>query len=1591
VAVKRILAFLLASAVVLSTVFGVMPFSGKTVVEAARGSDYQEYYDEYSMSLTDRCIEFQNYLTTVGTQQYGLLYSLRILSQYAMYVHFMDCNYKELGISSRSVSMYEQDLREEFDSFNARFSKKSDNYECLEIKCTFTGVGDSDSDNDLHSTAKKDIQKFLVGTVPDYLNKLLKGVQDEVTQAHGDTSKEQKVKDENATLLSNIYSIRSYMLEAKSDLGTFTPFDKDGKHTPYKVKSDKVTVEDALEKAFKGYDDLGAVAQKTLMNEQTEEEITVDLSLHYADNLSDAVTKSTGVEIPENPNLSRLYYAIMAASSVYVPLQSYVGNSEFQSAVKSLTNDDTVQKQIVEFYSSVKDIRKPLYKRELDDTGMPTGIAKLVTIQGFFDDIREGNSGALCSILGEFKYSENSGSWLYYQGNARTYRNDRYDEVENNQDETVDTSDESTAGWGEEQDVEEEIDDTGGDEPIEDGDGDRDSRTVAGVASGVGKFFNSVMGSFSVRASAAGATPQPSDSQSEEPSESPSGVSASSPDGSSSGGSSSGGGSAATSEEVIEDSAVFAYEEITDETKMTDAQYFYGCDYSRDIDNMTYALMANILKGSSNLQYISDKSTRYLYINAFGDIVTDDNLVIFPGIANPLLYQATESYNPYTAAFMNFYPSSYRTSRQFKLISKSSIGKYLVVRQKSNKTDGQEKIFSLETESIDSVKSTSPLVNKNIYTKFSVDGFEKHNLLQYQRLIFGTDSEWDEKNSMYLYTPLVLGKSAQIGGVNVFPYIPSEDTGFHVADAVAKNMFWYLTTDAVTDKNTNTHRFNDNYILHNFILSGVDGTNNPKGYSSNTLSQYQKFVDSSGDRFLQKVMDMSSSIIDSLSGVRGVIGLRDSLQSPILGRVLVFCRQNLLLFFLAVAVALLAVFAKMRIDRFQLVVKFVACILVSYLGITVIPTYLPMLFNIAINNVSEDLTYRIMATQIEKESIGESAQELNADGSEKLDADSITVYRAGVLNYQGFVDNVNVDEDEMTAGNIVVMNRESGLFVEGDSLKINARKLYGTLKIAKDNKNEEDEGQGAPAEGESPLEMGASNAYTLKAYKTVANNLDYYAPFYQIVDSFLGQMNKLQGVTNIPRGTIVYTNGAIKDNFLLYSFINSRVFLTPGNYASEYAVEGLASEEEEDIAKEAAAVSKSLEAAFGDEASAGDFLGLSSWLTEPTDSMRKTLWYKSMAANGYYNETTGAVNQKRMNNLIKKVNRVTKNFIFDMDDLIGQLSDDTMIKIVATRALVAFCQEASDFGHWIYPFSLNYGDFSLEEVLGCVFVSNYEKYTAMDLDIVDYIGYRGGWLNLVVADILVVMLFLIAWVVQSLMPVLYLLLCLTLVLKMLAQADGKVPLKGFAKCAVIMMVCYTCLALGLVITERANGSIVCIYFMLFVCLLISYVLATVIGSVLGNWADVGDAALNVNLKNVLDLKGLGSKFSKVSVGTMTANRVNRQKRGRADGGYGDYGSYGGYGGYGDYGSYGGYGGYKDYGGYGGYGGYSNYRSYGSYDHSYDSYRYDSGVDRTYQGDTDNDTDIDNNGIQTTTADSSLEDVDEFSTGGGGDIDDVDEF
>lgn len=1653
--------------------------------------------EDQRQSILNRCVELENQYTTKAISEYTLLYNLRIITEIGMYSKLIEKE-TSLNFSTAEKTYYCEKYKTLVEQFNKMYSLESSKYDCLTL-----------SEQNFNY---ENVKENLINVIPSYLDKELGAIQKDYDNATDNTDKE-KILKKNTVTLSNLYKIIITYQDVQRDLTSLTPLKADDTSKTFSIvegEKNNETAKKKINKLITTYSKILTVGKEAYEETLKSVDLNVSDTKDYITELCDAEMYHGQIVSKESYALKGAYFAILAASGTYLPLQSYAGNDTFTKSLIKLTKNETTAKNLVNLYNNTKDYRKPLYKRSIDSNGNPTGTAKLLTVSEFFKDIEEGNSGALVAIQGKFRFSTEGNAWVYYKDDLADTVTQEVQESFNTDDNTdtegdevnksKDTGDTTTLDSlekdyknGEKKEI--KVDDYNDQgtfnkllidviethedylsakklkanksvlNPIK-GRFEQDCadlKKMAGMTNfnnpaittttgtilatvlnikykevtldtainnlqlatdaykafkgqsgrtcyeeaktyltekpiptyisglsklygnngvtksnakaytkkaiskgnnkgifiytgditkncitltkdfkeskikgytrnkeasyaGVGTKYNYIIAEYKANGyyypsntkkkeqnviltkydfskgektkasndrilealaknfqplevyaaktnnqnnnatsttnknnnnnnqiekvknkvndavkNAKNKTTETSGNTNTDANSNNDGDADSNNASNDSNNvnndtsteSSTTAATTTTTTPAVEstqekkynlDTATYSYDEVTDENIMTQPVLFYGTDYERAVDNTTSMLLRNILKNASALSIIKSKSSRFLYMNCYGDIVTDDNLVILPGAANPLLYSDNANYNPYTAAWMNNYPSNITNSENLQFTSKNDVGKYLAMANTMDEdyTDADVSAYLINGD--DSVDETSEIALAKLQREFYANSVDSLDILSTGRYAIGSYQNW--KNSdLYNWSSIVMKKTPLVDDKIIFPYVPKDDTDGSVGASIASNLYTYYTRDA--SESGSTSKLNDNYICHNFIFCNSNGTNNPVGYAKNFQLQYDTYVKNTLERFTTQLIDLSNSIFSKLGKLDGVIGLKNTYTDPILGNLLGMIRQYWIPFCFIVALIFLAAFMRMRRDLIESVVMVVVSLAITYAFVNIVPVYLPLAYNSVINNVSENLTYQVLGTSAEINDIEDThVSSVGNDGDFLNQTTSLTLYKVSTKDFADFADSLNVEQSQLLGGKKYIVDQASGLYAEGDKLKISADVLFNTLPITG---SYEDSGEGT---------------YTLKATKTVSNNLDYYAPYYQIVDGFVGKLNALAQIYDIPRKTTTYAQSTVKDSYLVYSFVNSPVFTTPGNYKQNDVEEtNLSDSDQEEEALNNKTVEEELTKEFG---SGTDYLGIGDLVYNLGDSEKKTLWAQTLRKNGYYTADWEPVKDK-LNSLVVYVNYQTKKFIYDMSDEVGSMSDDTMIKLISLRALVAFTQQASEYGNWLYPYCINYDEYNLGDIAKCIYTSDYNKYVNLDMDIVNYVGNDLGWFFLVIFDIDVVLMYLVVFILKLLVSVLYVALATLLVVKLFTQNDLKAPITGYLKCNVIVFALFTILSLCLVGVSKLNGSPLALLLTLLVLALVTYVLAVLLSSLVKGFATLGNETINAKI------------------------------------------------------------------------------------------------------------------------------------------------
>ena len=951
--------------------------------------------EDQRQSILNRCVELENQYTTKAISEYTLLYNLRIITEIGMYSKLIEKE-TSLNFSTAEKTYYCEKYKTLVEQFNKMYSLESSKYDCLTL-----------SEQNFNY---ENVKENLINVIPSYLDKELGAIQKDYDNATDNTDKE-KILKKNTVTLSNLYKIIITYQDVQRDLTSLTPLKADDTSKTFSIvegEKNNETAKKKINKLITTYSKILTVGKEAYEETLKSVDLNVSDTKDYITELCDAEMYHGQIVSKESYALKGAYFAILAASGTYLPLQSYAGNDTFTKSLIKLTKNETTAKNLVNLYNNTKDYRKPLYKRSIDSNGNPTGTAKLLTVSEFFKDIEEGNSGALVAIQGKFRFSTEGNAWVYYKDDLADTVTQEVQESFNTDDNTdtegdevnksKDTGDTTTLDSlekdyknGEKKEI--KVDDYNDQgtfnkllidviethedylsakkfkanksvlNPIK-GRFEQDCadlKKMAGMTNfnnpaittttgtilatvlnikykevtldtainnlqlatdaykafkgqsgrtcyeeaktyltekpiptyisglsklygnngvtksnakaytkkaiskgnnkgifiytgditkncitltkdfkeskikgytrnkeasyaGVGTKYNYIIAEYKANGyyypsntkkkeqnviltkydfskgektkasndrilealaknfqplevyaaktnnqnnnatsttnknnnnnnqiekvknkvndavknaknkttETSGNTNTDANSNNDEDTDSNNANNDTSTE------SSTTAATTTTTTPAVEstqekkynlDTATYSYDEVTDENIMTQPVLFYGTDYERAVDNTTSMLLRNILKNASALSIIKSKSSRFLYMNCYGDIVTDDNLVILPGASNPLLYSDNANYNPYTAAWMNNYPSNITNSENLQFTSKNDVGKYLAMANTMDEdyTDADVSAYLINGD--DSVDETSEIALAKLQREFYANSIDSLDIL----------------------------------------------------------------------------------------------------------------------------------------------------------------------------------------------------------------------------------------------------------------------------------------------------------------------------------------------------------------------------------------------------------------------------------------------------------------------------------------------------------------------------------------------------------------------------------------------------------------------------------------------------------------------------------------------------------------------------------------------------------------------------------------------------------------------------------------------------------------------------------------------
>ena len=814
-------------------------------------------------------------------------------------------------------------------------------------------------------------------------------------------------------------------------------------------------------------------------------------------------------------------------------------------------------------------------------------------------------------------------------------------------------------------------------------------------------------------------------------------------------------------------------------------------------------LFGNAFRDLRNTAALERRRNSILYMNVFGDIVLDDNLVIIPGASNPLIYNPARAYNPYTVAFMNSYPRLAQDATTLRVQNATDFNKHMLF------------ISQDVWNSIGSLFAFSFFGNNIVFTEDLVREVIEYNIFGYINLeirkipaadefvpgnrrrgipIFPFFYGGGDGRVTNWYSFLRIGYTDNVGGHNLFgeirhlltgemavvfeqtltnqnftlfPYSPDENHPDFLGQAVdpnsmymaprliAQNMFWYFMHDPATLSMGTTPNdvLRADFIFENIIVEMLQGVEYVSAFERN-IELTDFLLNDGQDDSLNELIGFAQSFMDNVGGMDGVLGMRSADADPIFGSVLQVTRRYAM--YLFIVILAIFVFRYMKRGDFLYVATMSTISgFFVYLFIFIMPTYLPILYNSVGNVFTDRLVSHTVLYKTERFSTTYGvANQLNVQSNYDVQTVSITIYRMSEAALRRFSEDYGVPLEAFRYGGRVVIDPRIGLFIQGDSLKINIDVLFLNHRIT------------------GRLVPGTHiHQYQLFSEKLTSSSLDFFIPYFLIADGFVDTLNALLRAYTIPRTTANYVDGLIKDAFVVFNYTNSIPFLYGEDFHLVYGLTPI------EMFR--------LQEFFPNPT---DFLNLSEWIHNPTSQMQSTLWYRTMLRNGFYDPVLG---EHRRNRLIEYVNNRTKAFLIENQSIIGFVSDQSLIKVTAMQALFHFNSHISEIGMWAFPLGYNQEELNLNDVFLTALTTHGERFVHHHFDLVIYIANNYGVVGL--RFFIAIMFFAVLFVVlaQFSMPVLYLLLGIFVLYSLVLDKPVMDLLKGYFKITFAIIGIYT--------------------------------------------------------------------------------------------------------------------------------------------------------------------------------------------------------
>lgn len=833
---------------------------------------------------------------------------------------------------------------------------------------------------------------------------------------------------------------------------------------------------------------------------------------------------------------------------------------------------------------------------------------------------------------------------------------------------------------------------------------------------------------------------------------------------------------------------------------------------------ITGMLMHNTYQDTMLKGKLEARSGEVVYIDAIGNIVLNDGTVVLPAAANPIYWaqpavlDASSSfggvvgqalipgqielwyYNPFTVAMMDTYPIIFQAGSAPSTVNgKKDKDKFLFSAKTTSDTTYDVNILPIKGSF--GISNFSRASSVLLFDQFKMDGIAGSKSDVLKRLTESVTTE-DKKDattagmfqSKFGNSPVQMGNLLTSNGDSIFPYLPQNNTDAALAQSftageenytsaiyVAKNMYAYIIgemdksnadvspADGKSLGGSNTSSLREGFLFNNVTMPNLTGIVSGVEFDKSLQKTNLLAAGGNTDFFPRWTLAFASWIMKTADSTKNVLSISNSDEVSAY-RLLYTAFTNYGFYFLFIFLVLLLFIYLKDNSLTSTLLKGGTIAGAIFVTLFLLPVVIPKITGYLTEPLTRSLSSKAIVQQLEQVSKVNTVQ---SAGDSNL---SVKLYNLSVPQAKKMSEeNRNTVSDFLMAKYPV--NNSVGMFVNGTDLRLDISAFWRSDPLVIGSKNSVNDPNDTTFDvtqiyhsNHSKSDYVLNNDSVKSEFVYNRELIDYYMPFNMLEDGLINTLNRYLVYYKPMQSVVKYPDGLVRTSYIVNTYTRSLAFLSADPNINKLIAE---STDPDSIAN--LGLDK-LEADLVNEKffPYGDIMNLQpfveSELEDLTPTQANSIWAQTMRSSGYYDPVNGY--EKRLK-LANKVNREVYDMFIRLKDLNGQVSDETLIKLISMYATFVWNDEISFIGHNAYPQTVSLNELSVENLLSATVLMDSTRYLYYDVDLVSNVNADHGLLGAIVLTVAALGLMLYSMLVSWVLPVLIFVLIVFIILKVL--------------------------------------------------------------------------------------------------------------------------------------------------------------------------------------------------------------------------------